>query len=181
MVGGGRSGTLKLQSGTRCSIVSSSGCRNRGCNRLMLNLGLTTTKSDVTKRKNHRRDDKNNNIQQDYDDDTSHSFWQHAKGKVTRHLRRNDNNKNTKQDQHANTKATRHSMRSTQPQPQQSRLNTKGRRVPENNERNFDWGNCDFCAEPGQSTAQCGFNDYAICRQCGQQGHEQKLCAYYRD
>ena len=154
---------------------------NRGCNRLVLNLGLTTTKSDVTKRKKHRRDDKNNNIQHDYDDDTSHSFWQHAKGKVTRHLRRNDNNKNIKQDQHANTKATRHSMRSTQPQPQQSRLNTKGRRVPENNERNFDWGNCDFCAEPGHSTAQYGFNDYAICRQCGQQGHKQKLCAYYRD
>ena len=38
---------------------------------------------------------------------------------------------------------------------------------------------CEFCAEPGHSTRDCGFGDYATCRQCFQQGHKQKFCHAY--
>ena len=61
----------------------------RGSNWLVLNLGLTTTNSDVTYRNKSKID-----IQNDKEkeaaclDDTSHSFWQHAKTKATRHTQR---------------------------------------------------------------------------------------------
>ena len=38
---------------------------------------------------------------------------------------------------------------------------------------------CQFCAEPGHSTRDSGFGDYATFRQCGQEGHKQKFCHAY--
>ena len=38
---------------------------------------------------------------------------------------------------------------------------------------------CEYCAEPGHSTRDCGFRDFVICRQCDQPGHKQKFCSRY--
>ena len=130
---------------------------NRGSNRLVKNLGLITTNTNVTSRKKgkqHQRDKENtpttndNRIgDQDNDDELDHEFWQHAR-----------------------TKASRRAQRPTQPQRNQpTRRNTRERH-----------NGCEYCGEPGHGTNECGFRDYATCRQCGQHGHKQKLCASYR-
>ena len=111
-------------------------------------------------------------------DEFSQPFWTRAKskagkGETAQHARNNHKNNNNKQ---------------------RSRLSDHGNHRPADEERSRHGRDtskrlysqamrsnmqCEFCAEPGHCTRECGFGDFAKCRQCGQQGHKQKFCHRY--
>ena len=128
----------------------------RGSNMLARNLGLASATTNVTTRKIVKSNlPQNKNI--DVDGDTTHPFWQHARAKAARNAKRTDGG-NT---QNNGRERPTHTSRS---QPQQ-RANAES---------------CEYCAEPGHCTRDCGFRDFTTCRQCGQHGHNQKFCGRYR-
>ena len=130
------------------------------CNRLARNPGLASATTNVTTRKivkSNLPQNRNIDVGGDVDGNTTHPFWKHARAKAARNDKRADGG-NT---QNNGRERPTHTSRS---QPQQ-RANAES---------------CEYCAEPGHFTRDCGFRDFATCRQCGQQDQEHKFCGRYR-
>ena len=124
---------------------------------------------------NDRGNTTNNTINDGGDgDDTgefSQPFWTRAKSKAgkaltTQNARNNSNKRNNKQRLHLSD----HDIHNTPSRDSRRRSYSDVTRSTMT---------CQFCAEPGHSTRECGFGDYAKCRQCGQDGHKQTFCHAY--
>ena len=136
----------------------------RGSNRLVLNLGLTTTNSNVmyrNKSKIYIQNDKEKEA--GCVDDTSHSFWQQAKMKATRHTKRQS---------------------ATQPQPKRDHNGQPT--ASQNNYRRDDRQIREYSDERGHSMEEWPALphqsvDYAHprCKKCGEHTHNTRDCWGY--